>query len=127
MEMTRDNVKNLMGDIKSIFAELEAKYEVKLGFGNCNYDTQEAKFIINLKNGTEEEFARNNFKRLCKLYGLKEEHYGQEIILNGKKAKIVGIDSKRRKYSMIIEYATGRKLTTVEVVRQALGLEIDAY
>jgi hypothetical protein len=65
------------------------------------------------------------FEQYCHWHGLKPEHFGKEIVLQGAKFKISGLKTKASKNTICITRVSDGKgfVTSDELVREKLGIK----
>lgn len=104
MEMSSTSFKSFRADFDSAVKELEEKYGVSIKVGKFTYDSTQFTTKMEVKNfiSKEEDFA--NKARILSAWGFKPDMYNKVFDgRDGKKYKLIDLDTKARKNVCIIE------------------------
>ena len=125
--ITKFDKKNLIAlraDLDAALAAIGEKHGLKIHTGSCSYDEAAATFKLKCDVADpriQQAKAREDFNYSCLFYGLKPEHYGVTVSLNGMPKKLVGIVRTRAKYPLKFEGTDGKTmLYTVDIVPKIL-------
>jgi len=114
MSKTR-NLKKLFNDFKKEVKQLEKKLGVKINVKNSfTYTNSEIYFKVSLiydeKNYvSDDDILKNNFKKYCKFDNISKDLLDSIIVSDGKEYKVIGYDTKKRKYNYIIKDKNGNR------------------
>lgn len=132
MELNKETVKRIQGDIQVAVQSVAQKYGIKIANAGGSFGSLDAtlRLKITATGDNGETTDQRNFKTYAKSYGLEESWLGKTFALHGgKEVKILGLLPKRVKYPILVRYtATGKEvLLTVESVQRGLGKPNGAY
>jgi hypothetical protein len=100
-------------------AEAGEELGVALEIGGMSYNEMEATTRLSIKavgaavkegESIQEASARSEFAFHSASFGLKKEHFGKEVTVDGRKFRIVGIKPKSRKYPVLGEDTLTKKV-----------------
>lgn len=99
MEFNKVNFEAFRNDAKEALREVAEKYDVEISFGNISYTDFEFDLKMHVaKRGDEDtDMSQLKFERECMYYGFKKEDYNKEFIMDGKKFRFVGFNTRARK------------------------------
>ena len=108
MEITTTSLKEFRADFKDAVKSLEAKYGMIISLDKITYTDVDFTGKLSVK-PQDNPYARleHNFKTMYNLYGLSEDMLGKTFNIQGKLAKFVGIDTKKRNYPCICTLVDG--------------------
>lgn len=124
MQFTKKEFNDFRKEIKNAVKDVEKKFGVEINFENISYDADNTSFTVKtiVYNGDKDSVKKKEFETLAPLYGLEASDYNREVVYNGEKMRIAGIDTKRRKYPIIMKKENGQGLLFTESgIRQLLG------
>ena len=100
--ITSDELKAFRHDFKEAVKDLEEKYGYKFNLGNIKYLDYSftAKLEVNKSDGVK-SIEELKFEQYCGLFNLKPSHFGVPFKCNGKEYKLIGLNLKAPKYSVI--------------------------
>ena len=100
--ITSDELKAFRHDFKKAVKNLEEKYGYKFNLGNIKYLDYSftAKLEVN-KSDSVKSAEELKFEQYCGLFNLKPSHFGVPLKCNGKEYKLIGLNLKAPKYSVI--------------------------
>lgn len=122
MQFNNEEFKRFRVAMKKALAEVEKEFGVEVEVGNIKYSESSFTITTNVLNGGKEEALKKEFENLCTLYGLKKDDYGKTFLYNNVKTTIIGIESNRRKYPIVVKDENGKEfLMTTSGVKEALN------
>lgn len=128
-KLDKPTLQALRPRIDAALADLSIKLGVELKLGNGTFmpDGLSASFKLNLQVlGTDPKRARGeaDFKQYgLSLFGLHDEWLGKDVVIQGKKLTIIGLDmSKRGEKCVMLESEGKRYTTTADSIRAKFGL-----
>jgi len=90
---------------------------------SINFDSNKANIKLSMFDAKDKEEAkRKEFEKYAFEYGLSSDDFEREIYLNGKKAKIIGINTRASKYPIEVLIGGNVFRTTEWAVRRAINL-----
>lgn len=104
MAITREMLEAFREDFADVVKELEVKYGVIISLGRITYgyDSFEGKITAKLGN-SKEDVMKKTWEQECGWFGFNKDDFGKQFTANdGKTYEIIGIDSGKRKYPIII-------------------------
>ena len=122
-QFTKSEIETLRREINEALKPLEEKFNVSFKLGNIHYTDKEFSSKLNCNVGTRDSFRKIHFERYCRNYGLRPEHFGKILFLQGKPLKIVGIRTSARKYPIICEKDGQEYVYTKETIKYLLSKE----
>lgn len=123
MKINKTTLDNFREDFKEAVKSLEEKYGVVVKLSKICYDEDSFSGKIEVSNGSDvDEVEKKKFEKDCWAFHLMKEDYGRTISFDGQTLKIVGLDSSRRKYPVVVENVrTGKKsLASIGMVLEEL-------
>ena len=111
METKDINWTEFRKDLKDCLSTIEQKYGLSLEAKSISYDETTFSFPVKavvLESGKSVEqilFEKNCFK-----YGLTKEDFNAKIILGGEEYKLIGVNTRARKYPFILKKLDGTKI-----------------
>lgn len=77
-------------------------------------------FIVGGEQGVEDK-ERATFDLYARMFGLEPQDFGAEIVSQGKRYKLIGFNTKARKYPFLMEeIATGNKIRFAEMAKDRI-------
>lgn len=117
--LTKRDIANLRKEIDQKLESLELTYGIQLRVGNIRYDSVSFRTKLEGKllspSGGESADAVQ-FKNNCFHYGLQPSDFNRKVTLplrgkfSGKKGKITGINTRSRKYPILVTLDNGQKV-----------------
>lgn len=113
----RDTLRMLREDIQNAINEVAAKHGLTADLGNIRYDREGTSFTskVTVETGGQADVAdrkadkaAENFKRYAVLEGLEPSDFGKEFTYAGRNLKIVGYNTRAKKYPISLEDQNGR-------------------
>lgn len=105
--MTRNQVKKYRKELTALLNGYGEENGVQVSIGSIRFTENEFHTRLTLvEAGSKEDAQRIAFERDCAYYahiGLTPEHYGRTFVLDGRKAKVVGLKPKSPKYPLVVE------------------------
>ena len=117
-KLTRLNVKVLRLEIEKKLEPLELTYGVKFQLGRIKFDDISFRSKIEaqlLSPASGESADAIHFKNQCRRYGLQPSDFNKQVTLpryskfTGMKGRITGINTRAKKYPILITLEDGRK------------------
>lgn len=100
--LSRKEFTDFRNDVKQALTGIEEKYGISLSLGGITYSDIQFTMKINAtvlaKGKSKDQMV---FEEYCNLYGFKPEDFGKTFSLNNKTFKLISINPKARKYSII--------------------------
>ncbi|MBQ8218411.1 MAG: hypothetical protein IJZ79_03805 [Bacilli bacterium] len=99
MEFTKGGFNEFREDVMKALEEVAKKHEVTIKLGNISYNEFEFDMKIHVSKGSAEEaeYSAAKFNHSCRYYGFEEEDYFKDVVIDGRKFKFVGFNTKARK------------------------------
>ena len=92
---------------------MEAKHSIKLELGSISFNENEFTSKLKISNTTTKTGSvidsEYNWNQECERFGLKPEHYGNKVKVNGLPATIVDITPRSHKYPIIVQCVDGKR------------------
>lgn len=112
--ITRQTVIDIRCEIKEALAKIESKYGINFTIGNCSFTSTTGnfkfEFVENSPEGNPVSPEELAFKRNASFYGLAESDLGRVFASNGRKFKIIGLNTRAHKMPIIAEdISTGKQ------------------
>lgn len=124
----QDLLKNLRADMNAALVSVAENYKVTLRVGAASYDPTAG--IANYKlevvalgeGGTQRDMPAELFLRHAEIIGLKAEHLGEIITVQGRTFSVAGFKPKARKNCVLIKDTVNGEVfvTTAETVQRQL-------
>lgn len=122
MNFNRNEFDLFKKEMKKAVADVEKTFEVEIKFGNISYSENDFKIQTQVCNGSVKEFREVEFSKICTSYGLTPSDFGKSFIHKNTTYTISGINTKKRKYSIITIDENGETvLFDKESVKRLLG------
>ena len=104
-------------DFNEAVKGLKDKYNITLTTGTIRYTPSSFSMPVKgLISDWDISGEEAEFKRLCNMFGKKPEDYGKTFTSNGKVLKLVGFNTRARKYPFVgEEVGTGRRYKFMKV------------
>lgn len=113
--------------LKWVFADIEKKFGVKVGFGSASYTDSNVSFKLEINevasDGTVMNREADAFKQLAPFYGLEASDFGRTFQMHGKTFKVVGLKSRAQKMPILCEADGKRYKFDARTVKAMLGLD----
>lgn len=123
MNFSKEEFKAFREEIKEAVSGVEKKFGVEIKFGSITYTDSDFKMKMDVSNGSIKEAKEVEFSRICTHYGLTQSDFGRSFTNKGKVYTISGIDTKRRKYPIMMTDEDGvTKLFTVDGIKRLIEL-----
>lgn len=123
---------NKLRDMLNAYMEaFEKEHGLKVEFGRMQFNDKNVQVKVGISvvspDGTAETKTRTDFTRYATSFGLEPDDLDKEVVLNGRRVKIVGLSVKKKKYPIVIRVlATDeQRIVPINAVRHALGRPID--
>ena len=101
----------LRKEINTALEQVSRKHNIKISFGKMAYNSDSINVklqLTTLSESGEDLSGKKNFELYASWFGVSPEDYGKVIDSNGKKLKLINIDTKKRKYPFIsVDVVTG--------------------
>lgn len=116
----------LQNEIAAAVRAIAEKHGLKVASNRCTYGASEAKFSLTLgvigEDGVDARY-RTEWDSLHGLYGFDASDLGKTFRTASGEVRIVGLDSKRRKFPVVCQHTTTGKISlfVVKDVRRMLG------
>ena len=122
MNFNKEEFNKFRERMEEVVKEVEKEFGVEIKFGSISYAENDFTIKTTVFNGSADDKRKNEYLRLCTLYGLEESDLGKEFIFKGKKTWIIGFEASRRKYPVVVKDETGKEfLITIDGVKKCLG------
>ena len=111
-KMDKEYFDNFRNDVREALKAVAKKYGVEINPTNVKYDDIDFTLTLNvvrLVNGTSDA-NESLWSYYYKSYGFEREDYGKTVIINNETFKISGIDSKSRKYPILLTRVRDNKI-----------------
>lgn len=110
MNFNKSNLKTLRVDITAALDEVAKKHGIDLSIGNISFSANEFTTKLTAKGSDNKtENAEMDFQRGAIRIGIKSEAYGKHFTLGGDTFKLVGINTRAKKYPLLgINGANGK-------------------
>ena len=122
-QFTNELLKEFRDDFTEAVKGLEKKYGVEISLGSIRYQSTsfEAKLSV-LKGVGDKSPGQVQFEKNAFMYGLKNDDFGKVFTVKGAQYQIVSIDTKKRKYPLVVKDVNTQKEygMTVDTVKRAL-------
>lgn len=121
--ITRTEIKNFRSDFAHAVERLQTQYGVKITLGNISYSDLEfhTRLTVTKLEASSPDNRQKEFAQICRLYDLKPEDYGRNVVFNGQTFTIAGINPKAPKNCIELTDPAGRRYkTTLENVKRYL-------
>ena len=90
---------NFRADFATAVKDLEQKYGVVITLEHITYTATSFSGKIEVKEGTSrEDVNANEFKKLCRMYGLEPDDFDRKFTYQGEEYVVVGIRPSKSKY-----------------------------
>lgn len=124
--LTRQSVAAIQNEVAAALKAIGEKWDLKLTNNRATYSDASVRFTLELTAQTEDGISakyRSDWDALHTLYGFSADDLGKTFRSQGGEVRIVGLDTKRRKYPVACQnVATGKvSLFVVEDVLRLLG------
>lgn len=121
MQFTKGEFAKFREAMKKAVSEVEKEFGVGIEFGAISYDSTQFTIKTTVMNGSVEEAQRKRFEEYAVLYDLKPSDYGREFQYKGLKTTIIGLETNRKKYPILVKDENGKEfLMTVSGVKACL-------
>ena len=113
-QFTKNEIREFRTQFKEAVKQLEKDFNVDINIGNIRYDAVEFSGKMTVKKTTKDAVAyaedkiKSNFERLAPSYGVNPNWYGKTYISQGKTMKVVGINTRARKYPIMLKGSDGK-------------------
>lgn len=103
----RSNLRGFTNDVVTHLKAIEAKWGVSFSYQGCNYDLSGKNAILKIQaavvgnGGVSLTREREDFRRLCALYGMTPTDIDKQITYGGKRYVITGLSTRRHKYPVV--------------------------
>lgn len=124
-KMNKEYFNNFRNDVKEALKAVAEKYGVEINPTNIKYDDIDFTLtleVVRLVNGTSDA-DESLWSYYYKAYGFEREDYGKTVIVDNEEFKISGIDSKSKKYPIILTRVKDNKKYgySIASVKEALN------
>ncbi len=123
MTISKTTLKAFREDFKNVVKTLEDKYELTIELGSISYDNSGFHVRMEATSGSSDEAEKIKFEKAAqsfKYYGITADMYNKEFIgKDGKKYRLVGLNTKAPKNACIIKASSG---TQYKCPMEFLGL-----
>jgi hypothetical protein len=118
-KLNNENLDVIRNVVSRKLAEAGEELGVALEIGGVSYNSMEATTRLSIKavgvdvkdgESIQEASARSEFVFYSAGFGLKEEHFGKPVTVDGRTFRIVGIKPKSRKYPVLGEDTCTKKV-----------------
>ena len=123
--MNKEYFNNFRNDVREALKAVAEKYSVEINPTNIKCDDIDFTLtleVVRLVNGTSDA-NESLWSYYYKVYGFERKDYGKTVIMNNEEFKISGIDSKSKKYSIILTRVRDNKKYRYSIasVKEALS------
>lgn len=126
--MDREKIKNVRVVLDKILNQHRDELKnigISVNLGNASFDNVSANIKISIvdigEGGKVVDLRKTDWDRYAEMHGLKKEWLGQNLTMNGREYKIVGLDVKKRKNPVIVESNGKTFVVPVENVVLRMG------
>lgn len=124
-KMNKEYFNNFRNDVREALKAVAEKYGVEINPTNIKYDDIDFTLtleVVRLVNGTSDA-NESLWSYYYKVYGFEREDYGKTVVINNEEFKISGIDSKSKKYPIILTRVRDNKKYgySITSVKEALN------
>lgn len=124
-KMNKEYFNNFRNDVREALKAVAEKYGVEINPTNVKYDDIDFTLtleVVRLVNGTSDA-NESLWSYYYKAYGFEREDYGKTVIIDNAEFKISGIDSKSKKYPIILTRVKDNKKYgySIASVKEALN------
>lgn len=114
-EFTKDSAKMVHEDVRKEVNDVLAKYGLTLGKSIGRYSATEftvklTAMVTETTSGTFFDKGKADFERYAPSYDIPKEMLGRQVVINGKRYKIIGWNNRSNKYKVLIESSNGKKM-----------------
>lgn len=121
MKFNSEEFKRFRESIKNAVKDVEKEFGVEIEFSNISYAESQFTIKTTVFNGSVEDGKKADYMKLCGMYGLEEEDFEKWFNYKNKKTKIIGLETSRRKYPILVEDEDGKTfLMTADGVKKCL-------
>ena len=123
----RDLLKNLRNEINAALVDVATKHGITVNCGNATYNTNQATFKLDIRAVAEDgkvyDPKASAFIKFATAYGMEPEDLNTTFTTNGDTFEVVGLDTKRSKYPIIVKNVKTNKMYcyTAETVNRAMN------
>ena len=114
MAFTKQELKQFRKDFKTAVENLEKNHNVNIKLGSIRFGDIEFTTKMTCTKMTEQatntrmERAKDEFRMYAELRGVNPDLFGKSYIKNGITYTIIGINSRARKYPIVLQGSNGR-------------------
>lgn len=108
MKFNSEEFNKFRESIKNAVKDVEKEFGVEIQFGKISYDETQFDIKTTVFNGSVEDGKKTEYLKLCGLYNLEKEDFGKWFSYKNKKTKIIGLETSRRKYPILVEDEDGK-------------------
>jgi hypothetical protein len=118
------NIDTIRAAIDAKLQEVSQEYGIALTIGGMRYSASEITTRLTVKSigsdikegeSIQEASDRAEFDRYAQSFGLKPEYFGQVVIVNGKRFRIVGIKPRSSKFPILVQEVGSDKVFKLKV------------
>lgn len=124
--LTKDAVRSTLAQLEKALAGINLPgFQIKLGRSTYR-DTITTKIEIMPISVDGEVVSKEAvaFKELATIYGLKPEHLGQKVVVNGTQYEIIGLAHKSHRFPILAKRGDGKTFKfPAESIRMKLGVD----
>jgi len=128
--MEANEAKKMIAKLEKHLKSFEKENNVEITFDGAKYSdttiTPKMEILVRETGQTKEEFDKEQFEGICVLVGAEKEWYNKQIKLNnGEFGIIKKIDSRKRKYPVIVQVIDSDKSYKLSVKQVKLFISIE--
>jgi len=128
-EFNRPACRILSKAVEAALAPVGKEFGVDFSYKGGNYSpanlTMKIEAAIIGADGQVKSREAEDFKKMAQYYGLEADDLNKEVVLNGRRGKIIGLKPRSRKYPIIVEVENGKMFKyPVNSVLRALGRKV---
>lgn len=124
-QMNKMTIGLIRAAVEENLKEFCEESEIAVHCGKASYTDSSVEirvtFSVMKADGTVETPEKRALDTMGKMYGI-DATYGQQVLINGKEVRVIGLCPKRSKYPVLVQDATTEKRTlfTVESINNAV-------
>jgi hypothetical protein len=122
----KDTIRKIQLEVGEAVALVLNKHGYRTEKSGATYEPDGSRFNLRIavvRIGAETDVARREWEDSCWLHGLKPEHFGATVRVNGMTGTICGIKSRAQKFPILVKAPNGKTYkVAAEDVALRLGL-----
>lgn len=111
-------------DVEDALTEVAKKYDVNIKAAGIRYDAVSFDMTLKVAERVEgdEDGGQAKWNYYCYRYGLEPGDYGKEVVVDGERLKITGLQPSRQKYPIVVKRIRDNRemVYTLSSIKEAL-------